>query len=93
FKWRIGPNRFRQGLSAEEKKEAPLMKACYERDALASIVKIKQQPFSKVYLDAIGKYMTEDAWVSSNWLPSHKNWRDATTVPPLSTECKGAGFD
>lgn len=92
FKWRIGPNRFRAGLTDQEKSDAPLFRACYERDALAALHRMMTQPFHQTFVAEIDRYFAQDAWISSSWLPSHKDWKTAA-APPLSAECKAQGFE
>jgi len=92
FAWKmatIRSNPFMAGETSAEIKESKVAQQCYEWQTESLIEKLRTSGFGSTgNMINLGRFMSEDPWVSTQWLPSHTNWKTTMKAGPAPAVCQ-----
>jgi hypothetical protein len=85
FHWEIGPSPVFNCVTTNESRELELDLRCAQWQVRKEIGDLNEPP--QRYLGVLDKWLKEDPWTSSQWLPQNPNWR-TYRAGPRPHECE-----
>ena len=94
FAWKIGPNELWGCETGKEQDFAKAIRSCREWQIRELLITVNQNQSAQ---DNFGKWLEQNQWAKTSWLPRNRDWRNirtnnAQSVIPIPSD-PGQGLD